>query len=523
MSKKDRGAIPDNLYGMTRKYLRRGMSRRDFLKATAALGLSLPALNSLVGSVAAQEETSAQIAERVATEKYAGATINITREAGPQADALSGFTGPLWEERTGIKIQIVDLPAGATQYSQAITEHVAGTGAIDVIDVAPLWQADYVRAGVLEPLDDFIAQYMNPADLEDMAPIYRDMGKFEGSTYGLFDDGDTLLLYYRKDLFQEHSADFEAEMGYPLAPPTNYKQMEEIGRYFTERLAPNVYGLAFARGPEGFANISMFDPHFKANGGRFFDPETMEPLINGPEGLRTAMEMRSLNKWMPPGITQVGPVDLMFEWLAGKFVMNWFWPPLGRWSAAYGTDEEALSFVPDSQVIDKTGYALFPGDITQMAVGFSLGVSSDSPHKELAYLFAQWLHSPEISLQRVLLPYALRDPYRISHFESEQYRTAWPDAGEYLDTLLDGGNKASLDLLIPGSQEYRDVLDRALQSIWAGTDAQEALDSASNQWNAITDRLGRESQKSAYASYIELPGAYPSTNLVDAPSNLELE
>jgi multiple sugar transport system substrate-binding protein len=267
----------------------------------------------------------------------------------------------------------------------------------------------------------------------------------------------------------------------------------------------------------------MFEPHFKANGGTFFDPETMDELINGPEGLRTALEMLSLNKWMPPGITQVGPVDLAFEWLAGKFVMNWFWPPLGRWSAAFGTDEEALSFVPDSQVVGKVGYALFPGDITQMAVGFSLGVSSDSLNKELAYLFAQWLHSPEISLQRVLLPYALRDPYRTSHFESEQYRNAWPEAGDYLDTLLDGGNKASLDLLIPGSQEYRDTLDRALQSIWAGTDAQEALDSAASQWNDITDRLGRDSQKSAYASYIELPGAYPSANLVDAPSNLDLE
>lgn len=522
MDKKHNNSRQDQLYDMTSQYLKRGMTRRDFLRGMAAMGVSLSSLNSLVSTVVAQEETSSQIAERIAKEKYSGETIFITREAGPQADALTGFSAPLWEERTGIKIQIVDLPAGATQYSQAITEHIAGTGAIDVIDVAPLWQADYVRAGVLEPLDDYITEFMNPADLDDMAPIYRDMGRFEGVTYGLFDDGDTLLLYYRTDLFEEHSDAFEAEYGYPLAPPTDYKQMEEIAKYFTETLGPDVYGAAFARGPEGFANIAMFDPHFKANGGMFFDPETMEPLINGPEGLRTAQEMLSLNKYMPPGITQVGPVDLMFEWLAGKFAMNWFWPPLGRWSASYGFGEEALSFVPESQVVGKTGYALLPGDITQMAVGFSLGVSSDSGNKELAYLFAQWLQSPEISLQRVLLPYALRDPYRVSHFESEEYRNAWPEAGDYLDTLLDGGNKASLDLLIPGSQEYRDTLDRALQTIWAGTDPQEALDSAASQWNEITDRLGRDSQKSAYSSYIELPGAYPSANLVDAPSNLDL-
>jgi peptide methionine sulfoxide reductase MsrA len=36
--------------------------------------------------------------------------------------------------------------------------------------------------------------------------------------------------------------------------------------------------------------------------------------------------------------------------------------------------------------------------------------------------------SPEISLQRVMLPYALRDPYRLTHINSTAYRNAWPNA-----------------------------------------------------------------------------------------------
>ena len=43
-------------------------------------------------------------------------------------------------------------------------------------------------------------------------------------------------------------------------------------------------------------------------------------------------------------------------------------------------------------------------------------VASTSKKKEPAYLFIQWLNSEEISIQRVQLPYALRDPFRDIHF-----------------------------------------------------------------------------------------------------------
>ena len=72
---------------------------------------------------------------------------------------------------------------------------------------------------------------------------------------------------------------------------------------------------------------------------------------------------------------------------------------------------------------------------TWLALGFLLCVFQRSRSKEAAYLFLQWLNSPEISLERVMLPYALRDPFRISHISSPKYRARWPAAKEYLDTL----------------------------------------------------------------------------------------
>jgi multiple sugar transport system substrate-binding protein len=130
--------------------------------------------------------------------------------------------------------------------------------------------------------------------------------------------------------------------------------------------------------------------------------------------------------------------------------------------------------------------------------------------------------SPEISLQRVMLPYALRDPYRISHFESTLYSQLWPEAPEYLDTLLEAGEKASLDLFMPGAQEYHEAIDRAITAVYAGTAAQEAMDSAANEMAEITDRLGVDKQKQAYANYVNMKGAYPPATLKGEPTNLDL-
>ena len=42
------------------------------------------------------------------------------------------------------------------------------------------------------------------------------------------------------------------------------------------------------------------------------------------------------------------------------------------------------------------------------------------------------------SLERVKLPYALRDPFRDSHFTDPGYLALWPDAKAYLATLKEG-------------------------------------------------------------------------------------
>ena len=140
--------------------------------------------------------------------------------------------------------------------------------------------------------------------------------------------------------------------------------------------------------------------------------------------------------------------------------------------------------------------------------GFQLGVSADSPNKEAAYLFMQWLTSPSISLQRVMLPYALRDPYRLSHYASEEYRGRWPNAGAYLDTLMAAADGALIDIVMPGSAEYQTAIDQMVTSAQSGTSVEEALATGDAAFNEITDRIGRETQTAAYKDFKALRGSY---------------
>jgi hypothetical protein len=52
-------------------------------------------------------------------------------------------------------------------------------------------------------------------------------------------------------------------------------------------------------------------------------------------------------------------------------------------------------------------------------------------------------------------PKTIMDPWRNSHFTSEQFRAAFPGAGEYLDAIKESFEYTVPDPQIPGSNEYR--------------------------------------------------------------------
>ncbi|MCC6629279.1 MAG: sugar ABC transporter substrate-binding protein [Chloroflexi bacterium] len=441
--------------------------------------------------------------------KFKGETVTVAWESGLQAQDPLLFSGPKFEELTGVKVKVVEMTGGNESFSKLMAEHLAGSSAIDCAGIQPAWLPDMVSANALLPIDDYIKRWLDPKVLDDYLPIYKAIATWDGKIYGFFDDGDALVWYYRKDLFEDPKtqADFKSKYGRDLGTPKTYdfQQYVDAATFLTEQGKGKFHGVGLLNAGASWA---WFQAWFRMNGGQFFDPETMKPGINSPAAIKTMENILLARKAMPPGAEQLDAVSLFTAYLSGQLAMTSFWAPLGRWAEGYGGRPKQLSFVPETQVAGKTGYAPLPGGYTEMAGGFYLSVLSNSKKKDLAYAYIQWMTSPEVSLERVMLPYALRDPYRISHIESPLFRKAWANASDYLDTLkLLGSGKAFLDMIMPGYSEYSQAYAEAQTAILSGKDIKGSLDETAAKWEKTTDRLGRDKQQKAYRNYLAMPGS----------------
>ncbi|MFO0993651.1 MAG: extracellular solute-binding protein [Hyphomicrobiales bacterium] len=442
-----------------------------------------------------------------AAKKFAGANLNMTYEAGLQGLDPRNFSGPLWEQLTGIKSTVVELPS-PDMYSKPIAEHIAQSGAYDILDLQPQWTPALADGGVIAPLDDYIAKYMNTADLEDYHPLYKALPTYKGKIWGFFDDGDMFALYYRKDIFEDPKLNeaYQAKFNKKLEVPKTWEDYAQVAQFITDQMAPNVYGAGHFRKAGSPGNQFDFMQQFRSNGGLFFD-DNMKASIANDIGVKTLNNMIAANKASIPGNEELDAVSLWVAWLQGKVAMIYSWPPTGRMSAGYSQSDKAISFIPQSSIAGKVGYAIVPGGNPEHAFGFNKALAADSANLEAAYLFMQWACSPPVSLARCMLPYALRDPYRISHFKSDLYGQLFPSAPEYLANLNASANVGLLDPIMPGAQDYQLSLDRMCTSVWAGTDPMEALKTASAEWDATTENLGVDSQKAFYVEFLKLPGA----------------
>jgi multiple sugar transport system substrate-binding protein len=443
-----------------------------------------------------------------------GITLNMTYEEQLQALDPRNFSGPLWSDLTGIATSVVELPF-PDLYSKAVAEHIARSGAYDILDVSPAWVPALADGGVIAPIDDWMAKHMNPADLDDFHPLYKSMPVYKGKNWGFFDDGDVFMLYYRKDVFDDPKLKdaYKAKFNQDLRVPETWDEYAQVAQFITDQLAPNIYGAGHFRKFGSPGNQFAFFQQFRSNGGVFFDEATMKSQIGSEAGVKTLEQMIAQNKASIPGNNEMDAVALWVAWLQGKVAMIFSWPPSGRISAGYSQSDKAINFIPQSSIAGKVGYAVMPGKNGEHAGAFIKAVSADSANAEAAYLYAQWATSPGVSLARVMLPYALRDPYRLSHFKSPLYQALWPEAKQYLIGLNNAANSAVIDMTMTGASDYSLAVDRMCTAVWAGEDPKTALATCAAAWDSTTEKLGVDAQRASYQEFKKQPGAFADNTI----------
>jgi sorbitol/mannitol transport system substrate-binding protein len=330
---------------------------------------------------------------------------------------MQGLTDDFEAQNPGISLEWVTLEENVLR--QRVTTDVAtGGGQYDVMTIGtyevPIWG----EQGWLVPLDDLPAEY----DVEDILPPIREGLSVDGTLYALPFYGESSMVMYRTDLFEE--------AGIEMPDDPTWDFIADAARQITDR-ENEIYGVCMRGKPGWGENVAFLTAMSNSFGARWFDEE-WRPQFDSPEWKETlSFYLDLMEDAGPPGASSNGFNENLALFQSGK---------CGMWIDA----TVAASFVTnpqDSQVADRVGFALAPdrglGRRSNWLWAWSLAIPASTDAEEAAKTFIAWATSKEyLELVASTEGWANVPPgTRSSLYENPQYLEAAPFAQMTLESI----------------------------------------------------------------------------------------
>ncbi|TJV46147.1 MAG: sugar ABC transporter substrate-binding protein [Mesorhizobium sp.] len=529
---------------------RQGMTRRAFLEGAAAIG-SLAAVGVGGGPAIAQDSIRAQImnipgvgkgspsdADRqkvgelclgptkaaIKEGEFKGVEISFmgVNTSGVHNVVYRGFL-KAWEDYTGCKINWIDL--AQTDYGARLTQAIAtGTVDWDIFEMGAALEGDPMSKGMLDEMPDWVAKQIEIDEYVDYlkAPV----GTWEGKTYRVSVDGDTLTMNYRTDYFKDPA--ITAATGI-TAVPTTWQRMAEFTKKVKGQKDPltggKAYGYLDSYKPWGgydfyyLTNRAVSYVKYPGNPAFLFDPETMKPYINNPGWVQGIQDHLDMLKYQPDDQINADPLTTAFQqFMAGTGSALSWWGDVGTRAM---TDDASMVGNVISFAVSPGSDRVFnvktnqwetpsqPNVAPNMAtIGWGIyvtnRVSGDEKKRKAAWSAAAHLGGKDLSLWTSAYPSGFQ-PYRKSNFNYDEWVAAGYDRDyitAYLKANLDSYThpNAAIEPRIPGLFQYYSVAEDELAKFFTGQykSAQEAADAIAAAWEKITDQIGREKQIKYY-------------------------
>jgi multiple sugar transport system substrate-binding protein len=415
----------------------------------------------------------------------AAVTLNAIGFESCITDGLKKQAEAYMKENPNVKVN-VEATAYTNLHEKQVVELSGGTGAYDVYSVVTDWMPEYMAAGFLEPLDDYMAK-SQPVDWPNTwtKGLLKFVTHTDNKVYGLPHHDGPQLLYYRKDLFEDakNQADFKAKYGYDLEPPTTWQQFLDIATFFTDP-AKDMWGTVLTAkfGEQQLAHdFWLLLPGF--GGGAGFD-DNGNPSFNGAEGVNALQFYADLikkHKVAPEASLTFGIPEAGDFYLSGKAAMHWNWSHIG----AYAEMPE------NSKIVGKNGFTVMPLDEGkgQHAIYGSywiLGIDTNSKNKQAAYDFIKYATGPTADK---LLADVGCIPSRLSSWNDPDLLKKYPFYAVFQPSY-EGFVTSSPR--VPEYEKLNDLMQRYLSKAISGeTTAQEALDSAAKEMTGVLKEAGR--------------------------------
>ena len=482
---------------------------------------------------------------------FEGVNITVlTLDSGPKG----GISGPLhafrpvWEELSGGTIDIALTPI-TDLYAKMMLDLRQGTGLYDGIIVGAFFYGDLVAGDYMIPIDDYQESDEFPQWTYDaMPPSLWNLHHWGDVGYGVLNDADGQVLYYRRDVLNDPDwqAQFKEATGHDMVvPPETWQQLLEISQFFAGKNwddndpDPDQGTVLHLKvGEQGHYHFQSLSAPFAITPGDevdqfhnvyWFDPTDMTPLINSPGHVRALEFLQELHKTGPAAQVGWSLGEAWDYFLRGKSVFVFSWGDVGSLCQDESRSKIkgvcASAIMPSSDTYwDHENQQWVETDDPQR-VGNTTGgswhgvVSAFSENPDAVYSFLSLMAIKPVSTWSAQNGWTGVDPgYSYQFVEPEGEATiedyvkaGWDaaDVADYTKAYYDTFTAPTMltYLRIEGAPEYWDIMDKNLSAAMSGEKtAQQALDDTAASWEEITDRLGRDKILQQYQEAIGYEG-----------------
>ncbi|MGJ8454667.1 ABC transporter substrate-binding protein [Pseudothermotoga sp. U03pept] len=333
---------------------------------------------------------------------FAEVTISVVA-CSDNADSLKWLAQEFMKKNPDIKVDVTTL-SWEVLYPRILADISAKSGAFDVFN----W--DVMTAGAVSQgcvdLFEFIKQnpdLVDPEyDMDDLLPLAKNLGIWDGKLVGFPYFNNTMLFYYRKDLFEnpKHKEEFEKMFGRPLRVPTTWAEAVDVARYFTKSFnknSPTQYGIAlmfptthtmfymyliffgpYRRSVEGITRFGPVDLDY----GDYFTSDR-KPAFASDLGLKAFEDMKALMPYSPDPLGSDYGETL--EYFAKGIVAM-----VPQWTNPYLQFKSSPALQPAEE---KIGIAPMPG--RSVAGNWALGINKfiSQEKQRAAFKFIQFATS----------------------------------------------------------------------------------------------------------------------------------
>jgi len=371
------------------------------------------------------------------------------------ADLLENVIGDHLEAQ-GIR---VDYEPIEDDYNTMLYNQLSAGTAADVVYIPVETAPGIIATGMIEPLDG----------LTDLSPYLASLNEsftFDGQTYGIAKDFNTLGMFYNKDLFDEAGVDYPDEN-------TTWDELEEKMRAIDD-LGDDVYGAAFPAQFErmgAFAFANGFELDIETGEADLLDTALVDTVewYTGLVREGVAVQPADMGQGWGGGAFGTGDVGIAFE---------------GAWLLGYLGDEAphlefGTTYIPRSPHTGESGNFLYT---------VAYGINNQTDHLEASVAVLEALTSPEA--QQHVLEGGLAIPSREELLELDYFERDDREAVANR-TIFEGaehGNVYGFQFGEVGT-DWLSPVDAALSEIMTGeASVEEALQRAQRE---LDELLGR--------------------------------